>query len=79
MTMWRIVRILSELLFPVLAAWVFAATLQPEASWAFGRPVKHWAISAIRITSVACFVLGLVIIVTDVLDLAGFIHIDKER
>jgi len=81
--MWHIVQIAVEVLLLVVAAWFFfAATFEPLRSrWRpFGkRPVKHGAIVGMRITASVGFILGLVILVADVLDLAAFTHGGEGR
>lgn len=73
--MWRSIRIISDLLIPLSAAWVFAATYHPEAPWAFGRPAEHWVMIAMRITAAVCFLGYLVFFAVKLLELAGFIQV----
>lgn len=75
--MWRFIRILSELLLPLAAAWCFAATFKPEAPWAFGRPVENWAIVVIRILAAVLCIGMLVKIAVKLLELVGFVQFRK--
>lgn len=71
-----VIQISSELVLLFTAAWMFAGTFEPLRSrWRiFGnRPIKHWVLLGLRITTALAFLLLVVIIVVDVLDLSGFL------
>ena len=70
--MWSSIRIASEFVWLFTAVWAFVATFEPLRSRELGnRPIKYGAVLGIRITSVIAFLLCLVIIVVDLLDLVG--------